>query len=80
MLVKAVHLQNQHRKPLHPTATLVEEMPSLLTSLTVSGNYETSHDKQYPSEVDESIFVSEKYQAFGEKLPQIVVIHWLSSG
>lgn len=79
MLLKAVHLQNQHRKPLHHIATLAEEMPSLLTSLTVSGNYETSHNEQYPSEVDESIFVSEKYQAFAGKLAQILVIHWLNS-
>lgn len=57
MLLKAVRLQNQHRKPLHPIATLVEEMPSLLTSLTVSGNYEASHDEQYPSEADESISI-----------------------
>lgn len=79
MLLKAVHLQNQHRKPLHHMATLVEEVPSLLTSLTVSGNYETSQDEQYPSEVDESVFASETHQAFGGKLPQVLVIHWLNN-
>lgn len=79
MLLKAAHLPNQHRKTLHPIATLVEEMPSLLTSLTVSGNYKTSQAKQYPSEVDESLFVSEKYPTSGGKVPPILVNHWLSS-
>lgn len=47
MPLKALH---QHRKLLHQTTTLEEEVPSLLTSLTVSGNYETPHSEQYASD------------------------------